>query len=342
MNWPMVTASLFLLFFLSHPVETFAQFGGASKPVTLTGTVYTETGNHTIMQAYVLLCDSGGNKLQESITQDSGDFSFRGLQRGTYILQVSANGFEPNEAHVDLSFSSDRGVTVYLKPLPTETNESAKAASVSSHEMSMPKGARDLVTQGRKKLYVDKNAQDALKNFQSAVAVAPTYYEAHYQIAVADLALDKKPEAEASLKKSIELSQDRYAEADVGLGTMMLDRGDVAQGEKLVRRGIEISPDYWLGHYELGRALFTENKVPEALKSADQAKSLAPSAPIVYRLLSNIHLQQKDYAALLADVDAYIKLDPDSPAGVRAKELREQIAQKADSAKTTPAADTKP
>ena len=55
MNWPMVTASLFLLFFLSHPVETFAQFGGASKPVTLTGTVYTETGNHTIMQAYVLL-----------------------------------------------------------------------------------------------------------------------------------------------------------------------------------------------------------------------------------------------------------------------------------------------
>ncbi|MGA7626484.1 MAG: tetratricopeptide repeat protein [Candidatus Acidiferrales bacterium] len=341
MKRPAVTASFFLLLFLFYPSRAFPQFG-SQKPVTLTGTVYTETGNHTVMQAYVRLCDSGGNQLEEFITQDSGDFSFRGIARGTYILQVSANGFESNSTHVDLSFSSDRGIVIYLKPTPTNTTEPSRAASVSSHEMSMPKGARDLVTQGKKRLYVDKNAQDALNNFQSAVAVAPTYYEAYYEIAVADLALGKKAEAEASLKKSIELSQDKFAEADVGLGTMMLDRGDVAQGEKLVRRGIELSPDYWLGHYELGRALFTENKIPDALKSADQAKSLAPSAPIVYRLLSNIHLQQKDYLALLADIDAYIKLDPDSPAGVRAKELREQVAQKVDSAKTKSASEKTP
>jgi len=248
----MVTASLFLFFFLSNPVKTFAQLGGgAHNPVTLTGTIYSETGNHTIMQAYVRLCDGGGNQLQESITQESGDFSFRGLQRGTYILQVSANGFEDNSAHVDLSFNSDRGIAIYLKPTAANANESAKAATVSSHEMSMPKGARDLLAQGKKKLYVDKNPQGALEAFQSAVVAAPAYYEAHYQIAVADLALGKKSEAEASLKKSIETSKDKYAEADVGLGTIMIDRGDIAQGEKLVRRGIEISPDYWLGHYEI-------------------------------------------------------------------------------------------
>jgi hypothetical protein len=38
-------------------------------------------------------------------------------------------------------------------------------------------------------------------------------------------------------------------------------------------------------------------------------------------------LQQKDYPALLQDIDQYLKLDPDSPAGVRAKELREQVQQ---------------
>ena len=109
----------------------------------------------------------------------------------------------------------------------------------------------------------------------------------------------------------------------MGLGTMMLERGDTAQGEKAVRRGIELSPNFWLGHYELGRALFTENKLSDALKSAEQAKSLAPSAPIVYRLLSNIHLRRNDYPALLADIDAYLKLDPDSPAG----NSREAIAR---------------
>jgi hypothetical protein len=62
---------------------------------------------------------------------------------------------------------------------------------------------------------------------------------------------------------------------------------------------------------------------------------------MIYRLLSNIHLQQKDYPALLEDLDAYVKLDPDSPAGARAKEIRDQVQQKIAQEKPAAAADTK-
>lgn len=195
---------------------------------------------------------------------------------------------------------------------------------------------------GKKKLYLEKNAQGGLEDFEAAIAVAPAFYEAYYQAGMARLTLGEQEDAEANFRKSIELSNDKYGEADVGLGTLMLDRKDFANGEKTVRRGIELNPDYWLGHYELGRALLIENNLSDALKSADQAKSLAPSTAMVYQLLSNIHLRQKDYPALLADIDAYLKLDPDSPAGIRAKQLRELVAQKVDSAKTTPAAAPKP
>ena len=343
MTRPIALSSLLLLLVALYPLKTFAQLGGmAVNRVSLTGTVYTENGDHPIMQANVRLCDGGGNLLEEFITGDSGDFAFRGLSRNTYILQVSAVGFESSVTHVDLSFNSDRGVPIYLKPTPADAAESATAGSISAHEMSMPKAARDLLASGKKKYYADKNAAGALEDFQSAVSAAPAYYEAYYQIALADMTLGKKAEAEASLRKSIEISQDKYGEADVGLGTVMLERGEIAQGEKTVRRGIELNPDYWLGHYELGRALLSQNKLPDALKSAEQAKSLAPSAAIVYRLLSNIHLQQKDYPALLADIDSYLKLDPDSPAGARAKQLRELVAQKVDAAKATPAIGKKP
>jgi tetratricopeptide (TPR) repeat protein len=336
---PIAVPSLLLMMLAaSYPVRTFAQLGGMGvNRVSLTGTIYTEKGDHPIMQANVRLCDGGGNLLHESITGDSGEFAFPGISRGTYILQVSAVGFESSSINVDLSFSSDRGIPIYLKPTAAAASESAAPASISAHEMSMPKAARDLLALGEKKFYVDKNTEGGMADFRSAVATAPGYYEAYYQIALADATLGKKPEAEASLRKSIEVSQDSYGEAEVGLGTMMIERGDVAQGEKAVRRGIELSPNYWLGHYELGRALFSEKKLPDALASAEQAKSLAPSAAIVYRLLSNIHLQQKDYPALLADIDAYLKLDPDSPAGIRAKQLRDQVVQKVRSAKTTPA-----
>jgi lipoprotein NlpI len=60
------------------------------------------------------------------------------------------------------------------------------------------------------------------------------------------------------------------------------------------------------------------------LAAAEQAATLATAQPVVYRLLAVIHLRQKDYPALLADLDAYLRLDPDSPAGLRAKELRAQ------------------
>jgi Tfp pilus assembly protein PilF len=341
MSRPIAVSALFFLLMLSNPSEILAQLGG-HNPVTLSGTVYTAKGDQPILHANVRLCDPGGNLLSESITGDSGDFAFRGIQRGKYILQVSAVAFEDTNVSVDLSFMSDRGIPIYLKPKPIGAKEPERSGSIAAHEMSMPQAARDLLAQGKKKLYTDKNAEGALQDFQSALAAAPGYYEAYYQIGMAQLTQGKREDAEASFRKCIELSGDKYGEADVGVGTMMLDRKDFGQGEKMIRRGIELSPDYWMGHYELGRALLNQGKLPDALRSAEQAKSLAPSAAIVYRLLSNIHLQQQDYPSLLADIDAYIKLDPDSAAGIRAKELRDQIAQKVETAKATPAAQKTP
>jgi tetratricopeptide (TPR) repeat protein len=312
-----------------------------SSHFTINGNVYYEDGNTPAPHVMVQLQNSEGEAEETEQTTDSGWFEFRRLGGGTYAIVIDLQGYERVSMTVDLSFAPEKGMVIHLKPIGGE-EKSGATRSVSAHELSMPDKARQLMSSGKKKLYTDKNAEGGLQDFHAATAAAPGYYEAYYQAGMAYLALGKRDDAEASFRKSIELSGDKYSEADVGLGTLMLDRQDFAKGEQTVRRGIELNPDYWLGHYELGRALLIENKLPDALKSADQAKSLAPSAAIVYRLLSNIHLRQKDYPALLADIDSYVKLDPDSPAGIRAKQLRELVAQKIDSAKTTPTADKKP
>jgi len=136
----------------------------------------------------------------------------------------------------------------------------------------------------------------------------------------------------------VDMSGGKYGAGFVGLGTLAVDRKEYPSGEKLLRQGVTLSPDFWLAHYELGRTLFLEGRIDDARTSAEQARSLAPDNAIVYKLLANIHLQQKDYRAAEADIDQYVKLDPDSAAGRRAKQLRDVVAQKVD-AEPQPAAD---
>jgi tetratricopeptide (TPR) repeat protein len=315
------------------PAHALPQF--ASNTATVSGIVLTEGDNQRIEHVTVRLCDTGGNLIEETTTSDSAEFLFRGLQRGRYILTFEANAFQKAEVHLDLSFASDKGMTVYMKPVVTESGPVPSGTMISAHELSMPEAARELVDTGRRKLYGGKDAKGGLKDFEQAVSVAPSYYEAYREIAVAQLGIGKADEAIKSFRKSIEVSNDSYGDADVGLGTLLVEKGDLEAGEKAIRRGVELNPKSWMGFFELGKLDLNRNRLAPSLESAERARMLSPNSPVVYRLLANIHLRQKNYEDLLADLDAYLKLDPDSPAGVRAKEMRGQIQRelaKSDSA----------
>ena len=309
---------------------------------TLSGTVY-YPGNKAADHITVELHSTEGSMIYPATTTASGGYEFHNLSPSTYAIAINEQGYQPVELPVDLNLTSNRGIVIYLTPIEGKSASPASHSTVSAHELSMPQKARDLMDSGKKKLYMEKNAQGALEDFQQAVGAAPDYYEAYYQIGMTYLNLKNQDDAEKSFRKCVDVSGDKYGEADVSIGSMMLDKGDLAGGEKTIRRGIELLPNYWLGYYELGRAQMNEKQLADARKSAEQARSLAPNSAMIYRLLSNIHLQQKDYPALLEDLDAYVKLDPDSPAGARAKQMREQVRQKIAQEKPPAAApDAKP
>jgi tetratricopeptide (TPR) repeat protein len=317
-----------ILIWLIFPAALFAQRMGSADPSQrhLSGTVYLEN-NRPADHVTVELRSTSGSMIAPGITSSSGSFEFYDLASASYALAINQQGYQPIEVTVDLTLTSSNGVLIYLKPLANNPPSAASRSTISTHELSMPQKARDLMDSGKKKLH-DKDAQGALDDFQEAVSTAPDYYEAHYEIALAYLTIGKPDDAEKSFRKSIDVSGDKYSEADVGLGKIMLDKGDIPAGEKLARRGIELNASSWQGYYELGRAQLNAKQLADAQKSAEQARALAPGAPVVYRLLANIHQQEKDFPSLLQDLDAYIKLDPDSPAGTRAKQMRDEVQQK--------------
>ena len=318
------------VFLLVTSEGSLAELAGREPPdrFALGGGVYSAEDNHPIDHAEVRVCDAHGSSLEVQISGASGEFTFRGLAPASYMLGVTAVGFERQDLPVDLSFASEPGISIYLKPVSGNRKSAEAGRAVSAHEMAMPQEAREKLAAAKKKMWVDKNLEGGIAEVRQVVAAAPNYYEAYCEIGLAYLMMGKTADAEENFRKSLDISGGKYGDAEVGLGSTLINKGDVAGGEEALRRGVESSPASWLGRYELSKVELSHNRIDDAEKLAEQARSLAPNFPSVYRLLSSIHLRQKNYAALLHDIDAYIRLDPDSAAGVRAKQLRDEIRQK--------------
>jgi len=313
------------LLFLSFPACTPGFLRSSAVQLSsyhLTGSVFSEGGNRRMAGASVVLCGDGGVRLEETATDDSGKFSFQGLRPGHYIVRVSAPGFVAAEVQVDLSLGSDSDVTVTLEGESPSAAPVDGGATISAHELAVPQAARELFRSGRKKLFTENNARAALQDFESATRQAPDFYEAYYQAGMAYLALQNPAEAEKQFRKASDLSQKKYADADIALGTLLLHRNALDEGESLLRQGLALNPHSWPGQFELSELELSRGHMEAALAAAQNAVQLAPREPLGYRLLSVIELRQKNYPALISALDSYIELDPNSPAGVRAKELR--------------------
>jgi tetratricopeptide (TPR) repeat protein len=313
------------LFFLM----TLLAVASAGQTAGIAGVVYSEGSNERVVHASLgLWTVHGGILVAEAVTTDRGEFAFN-VADGAYILKIAADGFAPLEMDVTADFHSSIGISIFLRPAGKKSaGEAPGGSAISAHELSIPSSARKLVDSGKKKLYVDQNPGAALHDFQLAVATAPDYYEAYYQIGMAYLALKNPVEAESNLKKSVDLSNQSYADAILALAILQLGRHDVADGEPLLRRCLELNPNSWVGQYELGKLELYRMRIDAALAAARKAEALAPNQPKVYHLLSLIHLRQKAYQAAVADLDAYIRLDPDSPDGQTAKQIRADAERK--------------
>jgi tetratricopeptide (TPR) repeat protein len=322
LRWYCLLPLVCVLVFASR---TLAQ--NVSDVVAVTGTIFSEDGKQRLESAMIQLCDPSGNLIQQGAAGGGGYFAFRGLQRNEYVLKVSADSYQPMEVRVNLQFGSQPATFIYMKRIAPDARKTANLPSVTRHELTMPAAAKELLASGRKKLYHEKNPQGALEDFLHAQEKAPHSYELDYEIGMAYLQMGEKQNARDQFVKAISLSKDSYGEAEVALGTVLVDEGSLEEGEKRIQRGLELSPGFWMGYYQFARVELLRDRLPQAEADAEQARSLAPNAAINYQLLSVIHLREKKYRQLLQDIDMYLELDPDSAAGQRARSARAEVIE---------------
>jgi len=196
------------------------------------------------------------------------------------------------------------------------------AAVVSVHELSIPGKARDAYNKGVRRLNV-KDWVGSVPEFQRAIKSFPGFYEAYDMLGVAQLAMQSWQDAESSFRKSLDLSLGQYAAPRFGLGLILcIHYQQFADAEEMVRDGLDLDPSDASGHFALAWVLYSVGRFTEAEQSAREAVRNKPAFAEPYLLLAEIHLRQNHSAVAIQDLDAYLKLDPDSPRSARAKAAR--------------------
>ena len=290
---------------------------------SIRGTLRDAANAHSLDGVKVDLRQLGGATLATAFTSASGDFSFDDLNSGEYEIAVSEAGYEPVNQQVSVE-DSVLGLQLWLRKANAPGGESA-GPTVSVRDLSVPRKARELMQNGMMLLYANSDYRGSITQFQKAIKEYPGYYEAYAQIGAAYMQLGDVASSEQALRKSIDVSEQRYADAYIVLANLYVNAKRFADAEPEARKGVELDSNSWKGHFQLASALHGLNRDEEAETEAQAAAQLQPDAAEIHLLLVNIHIRLHKYPAVLEDVNAYLKLEPNGAHADQARQFRDQI-----------------
>jgi tetratricopeptide (TPR) repeat protein len=141
--------------------------------------------------------------------------------------------------------------------------------------------AQALVVHG-KELYKNDQDEQAAKAFEEAIRLQPDLAEAHLRLGMAYAALERKPEADDSYRKSVELykkliqSNPKDAESFFDLGEAHSFLHQDEEATRNYRQATRLRPDDEEAFYQLGMSETRLAHYPEATAAFKKALELDP------------------------------------------------------------------
>ena len=330
------------------PDNTLGINGGTRNRYSVSGDVRDADTREPLARIQVNLRSDDNRTFLATMTDESGRFLFDALPRGQFTVSASLLGYDSTDEQVQLEEGPALGVELRLHKLNSAANvPSGAGGTISAHELAIPQRARDDMEKGRQ-LLAKGDPQGAIKEFQKAIKEYPKYYEAYTVLGVAYLQTKDTANSEAALQKAIELSNEKFAEPFILLAELYSEKHRFSDAEPMARKALLVDANSWQADTELGRALLGLNQNDEAEKCAEAAVKLQPNRPEPYLLLITVHAKIPNYAAMLQDMNTYLKLMPNGDAADRVRMMRAQMLQALASAPSdspqaeAPAPDAKP
>ncbi len=248
----------------------------------------------------------------QQVTYVSGSyFSFEGLRDGNYTIYVSAVGREEVTQELN-GFSSDRSDTVIIvmgNRAPDGDTPPPGNTVVDLKTLQVPNKAKEQLQKGLE--FLDKKEFDtAAKHFQAAIQICPQFYQAHNNLGVAFVKLNKPEDAEKEFARAIEIEPNNVAGLR-NLGYVRMNLGRHRDAIDPLTRAVRLDNNDAKSEMFLGEA-YTMVKDPANAKGHFlKAVLLNPALTHAHYRLGYISLSEKQYDEALKYFREFLKLNPD-------------------------------
>lgn len=297
-----------------------------------------------------LMENSGAQVLTTAYSDSGGNFEFRNLQPGTYVIAVDLPGYEEiRESAQIISFGGAQRVThvsILLNRLTTIRRSSDGGLSsddpdvidITEMQRNFPKKAIDAY----KKAIEDRKKGDtekALKRLLEAAQLAPDFYPVHNNLGVIYQEKKQYRDAERAYRLARELNP-RSPQPLINLGSLFLEESDARRPEgfqvvgKLLNdamdfldEAIKLRPSSAIAHYYLGTAYYKSEFYEEAEASLKKALDLESNMSSVHLMLVNVYRQQNRGEDVLAQLDAYLQKNPKASNRAEIAQMRAAVAK---------------
>lgn len=224
-----------------------------------------------VAQAEVQLNHRETNRIYTSKSNKKGEFAFRMLLAGKYVMTITKEGYKSYSMELELQPGSIQGFEINLaKELSSEQKSQQEAYSSFQKGIEMAK---------------ENKIDEAIEAFRKAAELKTDFAEAYINLGILLFQRAKNQEAEKVLVRALELKSEEPKAKEI-LGNIYFDEAKaLLQGDKIdealekLKTSYSYNPGYSYTIYLLGYAYSKKGIKEEAIKYFEAFLQMEPNAP---------------------------------------------------------------
>lgn len=319
--WPVVATLFAVPAFVSSPL--LADDASDSETYQLHGKIRVESGRPPALLVS-LFHESSPFPVHREMVEE-GDFRFRSLPGGTYVLVAVRTGLGElrRTVHLGPESADRRGIVEFtLDYSAGEAAANASAGMVSLKRLMTPPRALSLYRDAQR-LYLEGNVRDAVRKLTEAVHQGTDFAAGWVALGIIAQQRGQTVNAENDFRQALTVEPGNF-EAALNLGGLLLRTGRAEQALPYLHRAVEKHPLDALANAQLGKAYFSLTDDLLAEHFLLEAKRIDPqhfSYPQIF--LAAVYARHGDPEAVTRELSELIRHAPDSQL---AGQLRRTVA----------------